>query len=333
MEHSLFERLINRFGFALVLVCVSTSSAWSLGTVAGTDIDNQATVSFDIGGTPGTATSNTVTVTVAEVLNVDVTLLSGSVSASSPATNVELLFSVTNTGNGTEDYTLAIDNSLAGDDFNPTGASPAAIYIDTDSSGDFSGGDTAYNPGSPPTLAPDETIEVLLVNDIPTALPDGSTGFSELTAAATTGSGSPGDRFPGQGDGGIDAIVGTSGASDADNGEYIIGDIQLDVVKSAVVSDPFGGTDPIPGADITYTIVVTPSGSDTAANAVFTDPIPTNTTYQTGTLSLNSTTLTDTADGDAGEYQAAPTPQVSVGLGDLTGASGAQTIEFTVTID
>ncbi|MBT8111937.1 MAG: hypothetical protein KJO27_14560, partial [Gammaproteobacteria bacterium] len=44
------------------------------GTIAGTDIDNTAAVSYEVGGTPQTTNSNTVTLTVAEVLDVDVTL-------------------------------------------------------------------------------------------------------------------------------------------------------------------------------------------------------------------------------------------------------------------
>jgi len=213
-------------------------------------------------------------------------------------------------------------------------ASTPAIYFDTDGSGDFSAGDTPYNPGTnDPLLAPDASIDILLVNDIPAGLANGLTGLSDLTATAFTGSGNPGDRFPGDGDGGVDAVVGTSGAEDTDTGQYIIGDIQLDVVKSATVLDPFGGTDPVPGAEVTYRIVVTPVGADTATNSVVTDPAPANTTYLPGSITLNGGALTDTADADAGTYAAAPIPEVSVSLGDLTGGSGAQTIEFTVTID
>jgi len=333
-KHSFRLARASTAALAAFVGMLTVQPGYALGTIAGTDIDNQATVNYDIGGSPGSAVSNTVTVTVVEVLDVDVTLLSGTASVPSPSSNEELLFVVTNIGNGSEAITLNINNGLtASDDFNPVAATPAAIYFDTDSSGDFSVGDAAYDPLNKPVLAPDGSIDVLLVNDIPAGELDGATGQSELSAAAETGSGSPGDRFPGLGDGGLDAIVGTTGADDAEIGTYIIGDITLAVVKSAIVADPFGGTDPVPGATITYTIVVTPTGTDAAANAVFVDPIPANTTYLANSITLNAAAITDIADGDVGEYIAAPTPQVSVGLGDLTGASGAQTIEFTVTID
>lgn len=306
----------------------------AVGTIAGTDIDNTASISYEVGGTPQTTTSNTVTLTVAEVLDVDVTLLSGPVSVAPGATNQGMLFVITNTGNGSESFSLTLNNGLGGDDFDPVASVPAAIYFDTDGSGDFSPGDTAYDPGvNDPLLAPDESVDILLVNDIPPALADGLVGLSELGATAVTGSGDPGDRFPGAGDGGIDAVVGTSRADAANSGQYVIGDIQLDVVKSATIVDPFGGTDPVPGAQITYRIVVTPIGSQTATNVIVDDPIPANTTYLPNSMTLNGGALTDAADADAGTFTAAPAPQVSVSLGDLTGASGVQTVEFTVTID
>ena len=91
---------------------LSSQSSLAIGTIAGTDIDNTAVVDYQIAGTPQTTTSNTVTLTVAEVLDVDVTLLSGPVSVASPASAEELLFVLTNIGNGTETFALSIDNQL-----------------------------------------------------------------------------------------------------------------------------------------------------------------------------------------------------------------------------
>ena len=50
-------------------------------------------------------------------------------------------------------------------------------------------------------------------------------------------------------------------------------------------------------------------------------------------MTLNGSTLSDAADADAGTYVTTPAPEIAVDLGDLTGASGAQTVEFKVTID
>ena len=303
------------------------------GTPAGIAIDNTAVINYEVGGSPLSQTSNTHTVTVAELLDVDVTLQSGPVAVATPDTARELLYVVTNTGNGTETLSLALDSALGGDDFDPVPAVPS-IYFDTDGSGDLSAPDTPYNPGvNDPNLAADASVDILIVNDIPAALADGNIGFSQLSASSTTGTGTPGDVFAGLGDGGVDAVVGTSGATDADTGQYVVGDIQFTVVKTGTVSDPFGGTQPVPGAQISYQIVLTPTGTSTATNSAFSDPIPPNTTYVPGTITLNGAPLTDAADADAGEFITVPAPEIVVALGDLTGASGAQTIIFNVTID
>ncbi len=319
---------------AVVLIFLSLGTqAHAIGTGAGTDISNTAEVSFDIAGSTVTENSNTVVVTVAEILDVNVTVQSPQTPVAPNDLNQELLFTVTNTGNGLETFNLSLDSLLAGDDFDPTPAVPA-IYFDTDGSGDLSAGDTPYTPGTnDPQLAADASVNVLVVNDIPGSVLDGQLGFSQLTATATTGAGSPGDVFVGQGDGGIDAVVGASGAANNDTGEYIVSSVQLTVVKSAAVSDQFGGTQPIPGAQITYQIVATVTGAGQATNAVFTDQIPINTTYQAGSLTLNGGALTDAPDADAGQFVSAGTPAVTINLGNLTNADGPQTITFVVVID
>ena len=80
-------------------------------------------------------------------LDAVLTIANATVQVSPGATAEELVFTLTNTGNGTETFNLtALTAGVVGDDFDPTLASPA-IYFDTDNSGDFSGGDLAYNAG------------------------------------------------------------------------------------------------------------------------------------------------------------------------------------------
>jgi uncharacterized repeat protein (TIGR01451 family) len=310
----------------------SPAAVHAVGTAAGTNITNTATVNYSLGGTPTTITSNTTTLAVAELINVTIALQSPTVSVAAGGSNKALLFLVTNTGNGGEIFALAGDSVLVGDDFDPTPAAPF-IYFDTDSSGDLSPADTPYVAGgNDPLIAADGSVAVLLVNNIPPGLPDGEYGRSELTATANTGTGAPGTVMPGQGPGGVDAVIGTSGGVAAVFGQYLVGDILLSAVKSQAVLDPFGGSQPIPGAAITYQIVVTATGSGVALGAAFTDPIPASTTYVAGSLRLNGATLTDAADTDAGSFDLAPA-RVAVSLGDLTTAAGPQTIDFRVTIN
>jgi len=310
----------------------SPAAVHAVGTAAGTNITNTATVNYSLGGTPTTITSNTTTLAVAELINVTIALQSPTVSVAAGGSNKALLFLVTNTGNGGEIFALAGDSVLVGDDFDPTPAAPF-IYFDTDSSGDLSPADTPYVAGgNDPLIAADGSVAVLLVNNIPPGLPDGEYGRSELTATANTGTGAPGTVMPGQGPGGVDAVIGTSGGVAAVFGQYLVGDILLSAVKSQAVLDPFGGSQPIPGAAITYQIVVTAAGSGVALGAAFSDPIPASTTYVAGSLRLNGATLTDSVDSDAGSFTLGPA-RVAVSLGDLSTAAGPQTIDFRVTIN
>src|SRR5688572_32320676 len=85
-----------------------TNNAEAIGAPAGTSIDNTAEVTYSIGGTSTTATSNTVSVTVAEILDVVVTAQTPNVSVASGAAQAETVFRVTNTGNGPETFRLVM---------------------------------------------------------------------------------------------------------------------------------------------------------------------------------------------------------------------------------
>ena len=316
-----------------IALAASGSSAWAAGTPAGTVIDNQVQVSFVIGGTASSIDSNTTSITVAERIDVSVTPLSPQTFVSPGELNSSLLFRVVNIGNGNESFRLAVDSAVVGDDFDPVPATPG-IYFDSDGSGTLSAGDEPYTPGTnDPVLAPDAALDVLLVNDIPAAIGNGQIGRSELTATSLTGNGAPGDAFPNQGDGGVDAMVGATGGLAADRADYVADDVQVSVVKSVVVRDPDGGDAPVSGATLTYTVAIEVTNSGTATNSVFADPIPTNTSFVASSISLNGSGLTDAPADDAGEYDATTSPSVIVRLGDLTQASGVQTVSFDVVID
>ena len=305
------------------------------GTPAGTSIQNTAQVSYTLGSSTVTATSNTSSVTVAEILDAVLTIAAPTVQVSAGATTEELVFTLTNTGNGTEAFDLtALSAGVVGDDFDPTLATPA-IYFDTDNSGDFSAADVAYSAGAnDPVLAADASVRLIVVNGIPNTAVNGNRGRSQLTAAAASGSSDvPGTSFGLVGDGGVEAVAGTTGGDAVLFGEYLVADVLLTAVKSQTIVDQFAGARPLPGARINYQIVVTASGSGIATATGFSDLIPANTTYVAGSLELNGAVLSDTADGDAGTFVSAPAPQVRVTLGDLSGASGPQTIEFAVTIN
>lgn len=328
-----FAGLRTRAILIAYLLLGYSAVAGAAGTPVGTVIENTASVSFDLAGSTTTVQTNTTSLTVVERVDVVVTLQSGQVLVAANDTDRALLFTLTNTGNGSETFTLSIDNTDSSEDFDPV-ASGSGIYFDTDGSGDFTVGDQEYIAGTnDPVLAADESLDVFLVNNIPGTVVNGNLGRSQIIVISNTGTGTPGTVFAGGGDGGVDAVAGpTEGDSDA-TGEYIVSDVQLDVSKSQVVNDQFGGNQPIPGATITYTITVEVIGAGTATGSAVSDQIPTFTTFVSGSIQLNASPLTDAVGDDAGDYDTSGAPTIVVRLGDLTAADGIQTVEFQVTID
>ncbi|GAA0480949.1 hypothetical protein GCM10009096_23820 [Parasphingorhabdus litoris] len=309
---------------------IGAPSAHAAGTIAGTDIVNVAQATYDGPGGSVVVDSNTVTITVDELL--DVTVASsdpGDIAVDSGATQQVTSYQVTNTGNGSEAFTLSADTAKGGDDFD---TSNAVIYLDADSNGVFDPGvDTLYSPGSnDPVLAADASISIFILSDIPVSATDGQRAEVELSAVATTGSGAPGTSFAGQGDGGGDAVVGSTGADGEDSSFFLIQAAQVALVKSATIVDQFGGTQPVPGATITYQLVATITGSGSLTNLNITDDIPADTTYTAGTITLEGASLTDSdADADAGSFDGS---EIAVSLGTVPGGQ-TRTITFQVTID
>ncbi len=318
---------------SLLAVLCFAQPALAVGTLAGTDISNTASVSYTLNGAPITENSAPAVITVAEILDVDVTLQSPQLPVAPGDTNQAIVFTVTNTGNGTETFSLAALSTIAGDDFDPALSTPDSIFFDTDGSGDLSPGDVPYVSGTnDPVLAPDAAVTVLVANDIPAGLLDTNIGQTQLTATSVTGSGVAGTVIAGAGDGGVDAMVGVTEGDAVDTGEYIIETINFTVAKTAAVIDQFGGTTPVPGAQITYQITTTVTGTGIAVGAVVNDPVPANTTYLPESMTLNGAVLSDAADADVGEFNAGG-PSIAVALGDLSAADGPQVVEFIVVID
>jgi len=318
---------------------VAAGAAHAVGTAAGTDITNSASVTADVGGSPVTATSNPHVVTVAEVIDVDVTLLSiGNVLVNSPASGQVLTYRVTNLGNGIDAFALSVNNALLGDAFDPVFAS---VYFDANANGLYDAGvDTLYAPGTnDPVLdanvAALDDVVVFVLNDIPAALASGDLGDSELLAASSTGTGAPGTVFAGAGEAGTDASVGTSGGDDQAQGTYQVSSVALAIAKSSAVADPFGGTQPIPGATITYTLLVSVTGVGNADATTLTDAIPANTTYVAGSMTRNAAPLTDASDSpvDEADFGATTAGAITVGLGSLPAGGPPETITFQVTIN
>jgi uncharacterized repeat protein (TIGR01451 family) len=330
-----------RTALAAAMVFVFAPDVQAAGTAAGSNIVNTASATFtDPAGTPQTASSNTSILQVDEIL--DVTVVSndaGNVSVNTPSTNQVLSFKITNTGNGAETFVLAATGTVGGDQFDPTSV---RIYID-DGDGVFNAGtDTLYVAGTnDPTLLADGNQTIFIVSNIPTGLGNGDIGSASITATAKTGSGTPGTTFPTQGTGGSDAVVGSTTATAAKTNGYAVTHAGATLAKSSSVLDPFGGSNAIPGATITYSLVFTATGTGNLTSAAVTDSIPAGSTYVAGSLTLDATGLTDGTGDDAGKFDAAPAGSnakglVTVSLGTVAAAAApgtVHTVTFKVTID
>lgn len=299
---------------------------------ANTSISNTATVNFTVGATTNSQNSNTDTFTVDELADVDVTRQSPAlVTTLSPATAQAILFRVTNLGNGSEQFNLGGSTTLGADQFN---TSNLVFYIDD--------GDGIFEPGAGDgavvtsiTLAAETFGDVWFVSDVPGGQADGDVANINLTATSSHGVGAPGSEQAGNGDGGVGLVFGNSGGDDVDTGAYQVANLTVNFTKSSSISDQFGGSQPVPGATITYTITVTTAGTATATAVNVQDDVPTNTTYVGGSIKVNTVAKTD-----ANDAEAAPACDFNVNnpggiyclLGTLTGATN-NTVTFQVTIN
>lgn len=310
-----------------IAAALITTPAHAGGVKAGTLIENTASATYDGGAGPVTIPSNTITVKVDELLDVTVTSRdSGPVSAA-PGSAV-LTFELTNTGNGPEAYTLTANPAVAGNDFDTT---VNGIAVDTNGNGVYDPGvdQMLTGPATTAAIAADASLTVFVLVTIPGGVADGDQSDVSLLAEAVTGTGAPGTAFAGQGAGGGNAIVGSTGANATATGSLSVGITDVDLIKSATVRDPFGGTGIVPGATITYAIRAEVRGSGSVSDLVVTDAAPADTTYVAGSLKLDGATLTDAADADAGRSS---TSGISVDLGTVSGGS-SRTVTFQVTID
>lgn len=325
---TLRKRGLHCSAAVLATVC-GAGTAEASGTKAGTIINNTATATYSgQGGTDTVVESNTVSLRVDELLDVSVASANpGDVATVPGSTNQVLTFAITNVGNGAEAFRLSSNATLGGDDFDPTITS---IVIDANGNGQYDAGiDITYAAGSnDPLLDPDQSITVFILSSIDPATADGARAQAQLAATAVTGSGTAGSAFPGAGTDGGDAVVGATTGYSFAAGFYKAANATVSFVKSALIADTFGGTRPLPGATVTYSLRATVNGTGTIQNIRIADVIPAGTGYKVGTLRLDGQSLSDAVDGDAGNVS---TSGLAATLGDVA-AGASRTVDFQVVI-
>jgi uncharacterized repeat protein (TIGR01451 family) len=296
----------------LALLTLSSFSAfqnaYAVGTPADTEVTNRATVVYAVGGvtqdaiesspdgnsTPGTGAGADTAFVVDNRIDLTVEEVSDAAEVVSPGqNNVAAVFTITNTGNGTQGYQLAASNDVGTTLFGNADnlqMNNLRTFVDSNGNGVYDHGvDAATHVDALTTDADGETITVFVVSDVP--LTASNTSFANVTltvrvAVPGTNGGtlvveSTGTDDPTQ----VDVVFADAGrdATEVASDQYDVNSASLEVTKTAtVISDLFNGTTnpkAIPGATVEYAITVNNNGSLSAQTVRFSDPVPANTTF------------------------------------------------------
>ena len=304
-----------------VLLGAAASGIAQAQVAAGTVITNVANLQIpNANGGEQTIASNPATLTVGEILDVALVRSGGAAGVIAAETGAIATVTLTNRGNGNEAFSIAAT---------PADASVRVrlVAVDVD-------GDGRYDPKVDralgderltPSIAPGATLALLVVLDpVSTGPVDISVA---VTAIAGTGSGTPGTVFAGRGDGGGDALTGSTSA--VARLAISIGGTPTEAPrfeKTQSVRAPDGSSAAVRGAVITYTLTATFGGAITGARIH--DGVPTGTTYVAGSLRVDDVAFTDAADTDAGAFDGTA---IDVALGDVP-AAARRAVMFQVKI-
>jgi uncharacterized repeat protein (TIGR01451 family) len=291
---------------AVAVSALGAMPAYAAGTAAGSTITNVATVNYSVGGVAQTAVTASNAFTVDRRISLTVTEPGNATTGVAPGqTGAVTTFLVTNTSNDILDLGLAIAQPTSGttahggtDNFDVTGG---AFYLDnavTGTVGSFDAGDTLVTFLD--EVAADASRTVFYVANVPVGQANGSVAGVTLTAQARVAgaSGTQGIVYletTTANTAGVDTVFAdTAGSTDlARDGlfsardDYTVASALLTVAKnSRVISDPLNGfTNPklIPGAVVEYCIAVSNgAGGATATGVGVSDPVPSNTAYDSG---------------------------------------------------
>ncbi len=237
------------------------------GTAAGVVISNSGTISFqdDIGNTQSPITSNSATTTVAQGAGV---LVDPDQSASvhqGGGAIITYTFTVTNTGNGTDRFDLT--DIIVSSQFNVTLEllSATGTVLATDNSPANGTWDTVTAGADTDADGNPDTGNIAA----------GTTVTYQLRVTEGTGAGN-----------GQQTVVQIRGTSNFDPTVFDAATFTTIVAGTQFILDltKTDAPDPVAaGSNITYTLVVTSSGSKALTNLVITDPIPANTTFVSAT--------------------------------------------------
>lgn len=299
--------------------------AQAQGVAAGTVISNTVVVTAN--GLAGQSLQASTEFTVAEVLNLNlISLDTQKIAVLSPARDRVLSFQLSNSGNGTESFTVTRNSAFTGDDFDPIVTS---IWIETnniqglqrDGSGDGRA-DSQYNIDIKEILLQaDQSVIIYVLSTIPDSLAGSQTGRVVLTATSTSSgivSHLMGESIASAGDNGVELVLLKDQGRDEAVGSYITHSLSLNMSKSVVnIVDPYGKDRIMSGSTVTYKISINAVGDGRIENLLITDPTPEHMQYKIGSMRLNNSTLSDSNDQDQGDFNISNKNTATLRLGQI----------------
>lgn len=307
--HKLRNRVQAVVGMLMVFAVLlgASSDVFAQVPPATSSIGNQATATYtDNGNNPQSVTSNTVVTTVQQVAGVTIT--AGVTKQVSVGGQVTFSHIITNTGNGSDNFTLTAVDPNNGN-FNFTNI---RIYPDANEDGiadNFT--EISVTPNVDRSGSADNTYGIVIVADIPASAQDGQ--FEDIIVTATSS-------------------FDTNESATATDKAQVDEDAVISVSK--VVSQTTADV----GDTLTYTIQYSENGNAAATNLVLKDPIPSGLTYvPNSAIWSGGGALTDASGGDPSGITF---ERITGGIQDslsavvanvANGSSG--TLSFKVTVD
>ena len=248
-------------------------SAHAAAPSAGTNISNIASASYtDSNGSNKTVTSNVVSTTVLQVASF--TLIADQTQTANANGQVSLSHTLTNTGNGSDTFNVAVanndtrDNTTDNYDF-----SGLNVYLDANKDGV----PDSQTPVTSVTLAAGESVNLIV--QATTANNAAVDALGKLTVSAISG---------------FDTSV---TAKNVDTVKITNGAV-ISLLKSASVSNVDATSSSPAAREVEYTLAYQNTGNTTATNVTITDVLPSGLTYVTGSATVNDTAVSDAADTD-----------------------------------
>jgi uncharacterized repeat protein (TIGR01451 family) len=251
---------------------VIPGAVYASGTPTGTEITNQASVSYqDASSNSYSADSNTVTTTVNSVYSVSVSAPADQ-SGTSSAT-VYYAYTITNTGNASNTFALSAASGGGGNSWT------AALYAD-DGAGGGTANDGIHQSGettatsSSGSIAADAAYKFFVAVTIPANTENGQTDDTDLTV---TGSGDAGGD-----DDTSDSVTTTAQAPSLSITKRVRNVTDSGTFNTTATADP--------DDTLEYQIEVTNSGAVAATSVELTDSDNAYTTYVAESIKIGSST-------------------------------------------